>query len=151
MHRLAETMYEQSYLLQSVCWKYFIPQHIFMLCSVQISINEKWANQCIIQHTHTDVQLWRVLRVSFQHPVRIVDQNLQLYLLMELFKSCFIRENYIEKKVGVIVNFFHHEFAKFHTTIKTIFVQLLYHINFIWIKLDFFKILSIAMRLMSCC
>jgi len=55
------------------------------------------------------------------------------------FKSCFIRENYIKKKDEVIVSFCHHKFAKFHTAIKIFFVQLLYQINFIWIKLDFFQ------------
>jgi len=64
------------------------------------------------------------------------------------FKSCFIRENYIEKKVGDIVSIFCHEFAKFHMTIEI--VQLLYQTNFIRIKLDFFKIFCIAMRLKSC-
>jgi len=48
----------------SDCWKYFIPQHIFIFCSVQISINEKWTNQYIIRHTRLDVQLWKVLLVS---------------------------------------------------------------------------------------
>jgi len=44
--------------------------------------------------------------------------------------------------------FFHHEFAKFHT-IKIIFVQLLHQINFIRIKLDFFfKILCTTTNVM---
>jgi len=46
-------------------------------------------------------KFWGYERISFQHPVRIVviDGTIQ-------FKSCFIRKNYIEKKVGVIVSFF---------------------------------------------
>jgi len=141
---LIESIYETKVMSynSSDCWKYFIPQHIFIFCSVQIS-NKKSVDQYIIQYTHPNVQLLRVLRVSFQHPVRIVvrleSALMSIDWITNQFKSCFIRENYIEKKVGVTVSFFHHEFANFPTTIKIIFVQLLYQINFIWMKLDFFQ------------
>jgi len=94
----------------------------------------------------------KILRMSFHHPVRIVVRSESAIMSIDgtiQLKNCFIRENYIEKKVGVIVSFFYiHEFVKFHTTIKTIFVQLLYQINFIQMKLDFFKILCTAINVM---
>jgi len=95
-------------------------------------------NWPIIQHTRSDVQLLRVSRVSFQHPgwKLLLDQNLQL--LTESFNSKVASSEKTISKKSWDYQFFHHEFAKFHTTIKIIFVQFLYQINFIRMKLDFF-------------
>jgi len=64
-HRLAETMYEQSYLLQSDYWKYFISQYIFILC-VQISIK---MGQSMYYSTYPPIRLRRqLLRVLHEFP-----------------------------------------------------------------------------------
>jgi len=115
----------------SDCWKYFIPQHIFILCSIlQISINEKWANQCIIQHTtRPDIQL---LTIACELPLRIVVRPESAVMSIDgtiQFKSCFIRENNIERKLGSF--FFMHsqnsiqrsKSSSFYSCIRLIFYE----------------------------
>jgi len=82
-----------------------------------------------------------VLRVSFQHPVRIVVTPESAVMSIDKtiqFKSSFIWENYNENKIRVIISFSHHDVAEFHT-IKIIFAQLLYQMNFIRMELDFLQ------------
>jgi len=117
------------------CWKYFISSYFaaFKFLSMKNGPINVLFN---IPPRRTTFE-----GIACEHPMRIVVKSESAIMSIDRiiqFKSWFI-EKTIEKKVGVIVSTFHHEFAKFHTTIEIIFVQLLYQINFIRMKLDCFQ------------
>jgi len=103
-----------------------------------------------------DVQLLRVLRVSFQHPVRIVVRPESAIMSIDKtiqFKNSFIWENFIENKIGVIISFFSVFIMTSQNSIrqsKSSFNSCTRWILYGW-NLIFFKILCTDMRLISCC
>jgi len=124
-------------------WKYFIPQHIF----IQRSNFHQWkmGQSMYYLTTRPDVQLLRVCMWASSIQWELLsDQNLQLCLLTETFNSKIASSEkaILKRKLGSWSVFLSCSkfimLSKFHTTIKIIFIQLLYQINFIRIKLDFF-------------
>jgi len=105
----------------SDCWKYFIFQHIFILCSVHIS-NEKSMSQSMYYLTYPIKRLtfWGIAckhPASSENSVRSKSTVMSINGIIQL-KSCFIRGNYIEKKkIGVIISFF----------------IMFYHLLFLWV------------------
>jgi len=99
----------------SDCWKYFNPQHIFILCSVQISMKNfqsiyysTYSSRCsIFESIMCELPASSEDCCQTRISSYVYCRN---YSIQNLINSnCFIRENYIEKKVGVIVSFFQYD------------------------------------------